>query len=88
MRNIASCYSLGVTEHPSFSRDAATRLEAYSIKISTGAYQVLESARMLCTRGNGRNISTAEINIAISELDEIDKWMDKLLKGAKAHGRI
>lgn len=88
VRNIASCFSLGVTEHPSFSRDSATRLEAFSIKISTGAYQVLESARMLCTRGHGSNISTAEVNIAISELDEIDRWMDNLVKGAKSHERI
>lgn len=88
VRNIASCFSLGVIEQPRFSRDSATQLDAFSIKISSSAYQALERARMLCTRGHGNNISTADVDIAISELNEIDRWMDNLVKGAKAHERI
>jgi hypothetical protein len=88
VRNIASCFSLGVTTTPTFARNSATRLEAFSINISSSAYQVLESARILCTRGHGNSISTAQVSIAILEFDEIDRWMDSLVKGAKAHERI
>jgi hypothetical protein len=88
VRNIASCFSLGVTTTPTFARNSASRLEAFSIKVSSSAYQVLESARILCTRGHGNNILTSEVDTAILELDEIDKWMDSLVKGAKAHERI
>ena len=85
IRNIASCFSLGVTRHPNFSRNSATKLDAFSIKISTSVYQVLERARILCTRGHGNDISTSEFNMTILELDAIDEWMDSLVKGAKAH---
>ena len=88
VRNIASCFSLGVTEHPIFSRGSATMLGEFSLKISTTAYQALERARMLCTRGYGSNISTTEVDLAISELDEIDRWMGNLVKGAKSNERI
>jgi hypothetical protein len=88
VRNIASCFSLGVIEQPRFSRDSAIRLDEFSIRISSSTYQVLERSRMLCTRGYGNKISTTDEDIAISELNEIDKWMDNLVKGAKAHERI
>lgn len=88
VRNIASCFSLGVMEQPRFSRGSAMQLDAFSIKISSSAYQVLERARMLCTRGHGNGISVAEVDIAISELNEIDRWMDNLVNGAKSHERI
>jgi hypothetical protein len=85
VRNIATCFSLGVTAHPDFSRNSATKLDLFSIKISSGAYQVLERARILCTRGNGNDITDSEVDIAILEFDEIDKWMDRLTKGAEVH---
>jgi len=85
IRNIATCFSLGVTTNPDFSRNSATRLETLSINISSGAYQVLERARILCTRGHGNDITKSEVDIAILEFDEIDEWMDILMKGAKAH---
>lgn len=88
IRNIASCFSLGVTTQPTFARNSAIKLEAYSLKVSSGVYQILESARMLCTRGHGNNLSTPEVNNTIFEFDEIDRWMDSLVKGAKAHERI
>lgn len=88
LRNIASCFSLGVTTTPTFARNSATKLGAFSIKISSSAYQVFERARILCTRGHGNSISTLEVGIAILEFDEIDRWMDSLVKGANAHERI
>lgn len=88
IRNIATCFSLGVTTTPTFARNSATRLGAFSINVSSGAYQVLESARILCTRGHGSRISTSEAHTAILEFDEIDRWMDGLVKGAKTHERI
>ena len=88
IRNIASCYSLGVTEHPIFSRNSAINLGRHSIRISSGVYQILERARILCTRGHGSVISTAEVDNVILELNEIDRWMDNLVKGAKDHERI
>jgi hypothetical protein len=83
IRNIATCFSLGGGRQPDFSRYSALRLGADSISISHSVYQTLEKARILCARGYGANIPVREVDMAIMELGEVDKWMIHLLEKAK-----
>ena len=53
IRNFATCFSLGTTRKPSFSRHAALELGSHSIPIPANSYRIFERARILCTRGTG-----------------------------------
>jgi hypothetical protein len=88
VRNLASCFSLGITEKPEFSRHAAVRLGFDSLDIGPEAYSVLERARILCTRGYGENLSADEIEGVIPKLDDIARWMTILVERASQHGGI
>lgn len=88
IRNIATCFSLGVTKQPDFSRNSAHRLGDNSIPISLSTFQILERARILCTRGYGTNITDQEVNIVIGQLNEVHEWMNNLVEKAKEHERV
>lgn len=88
IRNIASCFSLGVIKQPNFSRNAARKLDGFRIDVSLTTYQTLERARILCTRGHGICITPAEIEAATVELDGIESWMGTLVKEVKAYERV
>ena len=88
VRNIATCYSLGLGEHPEFSRSSALHLGKASIPITGTSYEVLERARILCIRGFGKGITSGEMDRVIEELLDVDKWMARLVEEAKANGRI
>jgi hypothetical protein len=79
IRNFATCFSLshGI---PDFSRSSAIRLNGNSIPISQEVYSIFERARILCTRGKGTMLTTEEINMAVSSLNVINDWMNKLLE--------
>jgi len=85
IRNIATCFSLGVNGHPNFSRNSALCLASNSIPLNLGLYQILERARILCTRGYGEKLTDDEINTTIQGLSEIHEWMHDLVEKAKAH---
>lgn len=85
IRNMATCFSLGITEQPNFSRNSALRLGVNSIPLALDAYRILERARILCTRGYGKNITNGEIDTTIQRLDEIHKWMYNLVEKAKKY---
>jgi len=85
IRNIATCFSLGVIGQPNFSRNSALCLESNSIPLDLGSYQILERARILCTRGYGGKLTDNEINTTIQGLNEIHEWMYNLVEKAKAH---
>lgn len=85
IRNIATCFSLGVIGNPNFSRNSALCLESNSIPLDLGLYRILERARILCTRGYGENLTEDEINTTIQGLSEIHEWMQNLVEKAKAH---
>lgn len=88
IRNLATCFSLGVTTQPDFSRDSALRLGARSLRLSPDSYRILERARMLCTRALGRNITDDEVRTTIHELIEVEDWMNDLIREAKEYERI
>ena len=88
IRNIATCFSLGMANQPVFSRNAALALGNDSIKIDLDSYQILERARILCTRGYGQAINNDEVQFTITRLNEIDNWMCSLVDKAKKNERI
>jgi hypothetical protein len=88
IRNLATCFSLGVTDQPDFSRNSAICLGARSLRLSQESYHVLERARILCTRGLGANIMQEEINTTLLQLNEVRKWMSNLIDEAKKYERI
>jgi predicted nucleotidyltransferase len=88
IRNIATCFSLGVKSQPNFSRHSALCLGFDSIPLSLDLYRILERARILCTRGYGKNITSDEINATIKRLDEVHEWMWNLVEKAKEYERV
>ena len=88
IRNIATCFSLGVTNRPDFSRSSALRLGLNSVSLPLDSYQVLERARVLCTRGRGRKITDEEVTPTRRHLDGVYDCMRKLVEKAKEHERI
>jgi hypothetical protein len=88
IRNFATCYSLGVTERPDFSRSSALSLGIESVPLTPLTYGTLERARILCTRGRGTNLAKTDAESAVEEFGVIRDWMEQLLRKAKDHGRI
>jgi hypothetical protein len=83
IRNIATCFSLGVVKRPDFSRSSALRLETNPVPLSVVSYKVLERARVLCTRGFGSKITDDEVGAALRELSGVYDWMRELAERAK-----
>src|SRR6266446_7445390 len=71
IRNIATCFSLGVTDNPDFSRDSARHLGENSVPLASQLYTILERARILSTRGKGPQITDKEVAEAVVELHNI-----------------
>lgn len=88
IRNLATCFSLGATDRPNFSRNSALCLGTRSLRLSQDSYHVLERARILCTRGQGTNILEQEINPTVDRLNEVLEWMNNLVDEARNYGRI
>jgi len=78
-RNFATCYSLGAGS-PDFSRHSALRLEGNGLPIPSEIFDILERARLICTRGTGEIITREEAASAIQKLAEIENWMRNLLE--------
>jgi Nucleotidyltransferase domain len=88
VRNIATCFSLGTTTHPTFSRHSAKELGENSIQIPAEAYAIMERARILATRAKGQNISADEVRIVLKFVDDIGRWMERLIAIARKNERI
>jgi hypothetical protein len=80
IRNFATCYSLGTPGKQDFSRRSALQLGDRSLSIPSNAYNVIEKARILCTRGIGDSITDQEAQIAFEQFPHIAEWMGELLK--------
>lgn len=81
VRNIATFYSLYSTDiKPQFSRDSALKIGSKSLDISDHAYAVLKRARLLSTRGFGKHLIVDDIEIAVSELNKIDLWIQEIMR--------
>ncbi|WP_422507095.1 nucleotidyltransferase domain-containing protein [Stenotrophomonas sp. GZD-301] len=82
IRNVATCYSLGVGA-PDFSRHAARRLGTEGLDISEETFLTLERARLLCTRGLGESISPDLARSAFTQLELVEDWMQTLLTSVR-----
>jgi hypothetical protein len=88
VRNIATCFSLGTTMKPDFSRHSAQHLGSNSIPLASKAYSVLERARILSTRGEGKNITDQELDLVLNTLENVRAWMENLVAQARTYERI
>jgi Nucleotidyltransferase domain len=89
IRNVSTCFALGVLGKPIFSRGASLCLpKEFAPPISRECYQILERSRILCTRAQGSDISGQELSLALSEFEMIRTWMMKLLAKAREYERI
>jgi DNA-directed RNA polymerase subunit N (RpoN/RPB10) len=80
LRNFASCYVLGNVGEHDFSRNVAVRLMGHNPPISVAAYKILERARLLCTRGYGELLASAEVDCGLGSLPALEAWMSLLLQ--------
>lgn len=80
VRNFATCFSLGITNTPIFSRHSAKMLDKNSLNISEASYLLLERSRILCTRASGAMIQYEELDTHLAEIGKISQWMTKLLQ--------
>ncbi|QXO64175.1 nucleotidyltransferase domain-containing protein [Morganella morganii] len=80
IRNFATCFSLGCDVRPDFSRNSARNLGIHSIPICDLTYQLLERARVLCTRGTGEILNADDIKKVKTQLGLIESWMRGIIK--------
>lgn len=85
IRNIATCYSLGTSEQPDFSRNSALQIHDIPLQINEKIYEVLSRSRTLSTRGKGNIPTPEDVNHAIKILPKIEEWMSNLIKEAEKH---
>lgn len=78
IRNFATCYSLA-NGFINFHRNSALNLGDKSVPISTENYGILESARLLATRGVGEFPNECDSSKLIECFKDIDDWMKLLL---------
>ena len=88
IRNIATCYSLGVTDNPDFSRNSAQHLGSSSVPFPNAPYGILERSRILSTRGKGSSITDKEVDEVVAELQTVKQWMEMLIAKAQNHERV
>jgi Nucleotidyltransferase domain len=90
IRNISTCYSLGVLGIPNFSRHAALSFVdgALSMPLTPVSYGILERARILCTRSIGQDISDAETDSVVEEFERVNSWMRAIVERARHYERI
>ncbi len=70
IRNIATCFSLGTTDNPDFSRNSARHLGSNSLPLADSPFAILERARILSTRGKGQSITGKEIADVVGQLHD------------------
>ncbi|WP_413724839.1 nucleotidyltransferase domain-containing protein [Sodalis sp. RH16] len=80
IRNFATCFSLDCDVRSDFSRNSARNLGIHSIPVCDLTYQLLERARVLCTRGTGEILNTDDIKKVKAQLHLIELWMREKLK--------
>jgi hypothetical protein len=88
IRNIATCFSLGTKDNPDFSRHSALHLDADSIAVPNDAYSVLERARILSTRGEGKDLTDREFDLVVPTLENIKNWMEGLVQQTRSYERV
>ncbi len=86
IRNLATCFALGVEGRALFGRHSARSLGTRSIALPDSTYGVFERARLLCTRGYGPVLTQDEVGQACTMLETVDRWMCTLVQEARTNG--
>ena len=86
IRNISTCYALGVLGQPNFSRHAAIQLP--NSPFPSDAYRIMERARILATRAAGDDITEPEAGLVLDDLPKITSWMEGIVNEAREYERI
>lgn len=82
IRNFATCYSL-MNGSYNFRRNSALELGENSLQIDKECYKLLESSRLLATRGVGEFPNCEDSNKIIDSLGLIENWMNTLLEDVR-----
>lgn len=85
VRNFATCFSLGVTMKPDFSRRSALQLGPHSLDIGPNEFSILERARIMSTRGIGVSVDRNELAVVGNSLNTIEQWMSDLSVVVRNH---
>jgi len=85
VRNIATCFSLGIGKQPDFSRRSALRLDEKKAPLSDNAYSLLIRARVLSTRAFGAKLGSGEVTQVLEELPRVQDWMARLVDESKSY---
>lgn len=88
IRNIATCYSLGLMERPDFSRRSALRLGSDSLVTDPVVFDALERARVLSTRGVGTAPDEEDLLRISGSLEMVESWIHRLCARARMHERV
>ena len=88
IRNIATCYSLGMSSEPTFSRRSALELGPDNVPLTEPSYEILKRARVLCTRGYGPKVTKNEAHAVVNELIAVKRWMIELIGRTHEHERV
>jgi hypothetical protein len=75
IRNFATCYALGYLDIREFSRHSARRIGDKSLIVADNTFDILQRARLISTRGQGKIISQIEVEQVLREIQNIADWM-------------
>jgi len=78
IRNLATCYALGVLGQPIFERHSALKISENPLSIDDRSFSILERARLLSTRGLGKEIDLPDQEWLAARLGEVEAWADKI----------
>lgn len=88
IRNVATCFELGVNQKFCFSRDSALQISTNKLEIEANAYQTLRKCRILSTRGIGESLTSKQLEEAIVSIPEIENWIKNILINSKQYESV
>jgi predicted nucleotidyltransferase len=75
IRNVATCFELGVNNKFCFQRDSAINISSNKLEIENELYQVLRDCRVLSTRGLGTYPETKSLHRLKDKMNSIENWI-------------
>lgn len=88
IRNVATCYELGVNQKFCFTRDSAIQVSDNKLRIDELAYNTLKKCRILSTRGFGENPTSHEIESVKNSLPLIQDWINQSITKSENYESI
>ena len=88
IRNIATCFELGVNRKMIFTRNSPLFLTHPKLNISKVVFNVLSTCRIISTRGIGKKPTNDEISESILSLEEIENWINSIQNQIKEYESV